>query len=52
MVRDALRTLEDRKSKLDALRAHLAEGARQADAGAFVEGYSANRLIADLDAER
>jgi len=29
VVRDALRTLEDGKSRLDALRAHLAEGAAQ-----------------------
>lgn len=37
VVRDALRTLEDRKAKLEALRGHLAEGARQAGAGQFVD---------------
>jgi len=37
VVRDALRTLEDRKTKLEALRSHLAEGARQARAGQFVD---------------
>jgi antitoxin ParD1/3/4 len=37
VVRDALRTLEDRKAKLEALRGHLAEGARQARAGQFVD---------------
>ena len=39
VVRDALRTLEERKSKLDALRVHLAEGARQAGKGEFVSGF-------------
>ncbi|MGD9660464.1 MAG: type II toxin-antitoxin system ParD family antitoxin [Porticoccaceae bacterium] len=37
VVRDALRTLEDRKAKLEVLRGHLAEGARQARAGQFVD---------------
>ena len=36
VVRDALRTLEERKSKLAALRSHLAEGAAQAERGEFV----------------
>ena len=36
VVRDALRTLEERKSKLAALRSHLAEGADQAGRGDFV----------------
>ena len=33
VVRDALRTMEERKSKLEALRAHLAQGAQQAKNG-------------------
>ncbi len=33
VVRDALRSMEERKSKLEALRAHLAQGAQQAKAG-------------------
>ena len=33
VVRDALRCMEERKSKLDALRAHLSDGARQASNG-------------------
>lgn len=37
VVRDALRTLEERKAKLEALRGHLAEGARQARAGQFID---------------
>ena len=37
VVRDALRTLEDRKAKLAALRAHLGEGAVQAGRGEFVD---------------
>ena len=36
VVRDALRTLEERKTKLDALRRHLDEGAQQARRGEFV----------------
>lgn len=36
VVRDALRNLEERKTKLDALRAHLAEGAEQAERDEFV----------------
>ncbi len=51
VVRDALRTLEDRKARREALRAHLAEGAAQARRGEFVEGYSIDRLIGALDEE-
>lgn len=36
VVRDALRTLEERKSKLDLLRQHLSQGAEQAERGEFV----------------
>lgn len=39
VVRDALRSLEERKARLEALRAHLAEGAEQARQGTFVDGY-------------
>lgn len=49
VVRDALRNLEERKRKLDALRAHLAEGAKQADAGEIVHDFSMNALIEELD---
>jgi antitoxin ParD1/3/4 len=51
VVRDALRVLEERKSKLDALRAHLAQGAVQAASGEFVEDYSIEKVISELDQE-
>jgi antitoxin ParD1/3/4 len=51
VVRDALRSLEERKSRLEALRSHLAEGAEQARRGVFVPDYSVDRVIAALDAE-
>lgn len=51
VVRDALRTLEERKSKLDALRVHLAEGARQAGKGEFVENFSMDEFIQELDSD-
>jgi antitoxin ParD1/3/4 len=50
VVRDALRTLEERKAKLEALRIHLAQGALQAREGQFVEDFSVDQLIAELDA--
>jgi len=50
VVRSALRVLEERKTKLEALRAHLAEGAAQATRGEFVQSYSVDKLIADADA--
>jgi antitoxin ParD1/3/4 len=51
VVRDGLRALEERKTKLDALRAHLAQGAAQAAKGEFVEGYSIETMISELDQE-
>lgn len=50
VVRDALRALEERKTKLEVLRAHLADGAAQAARGEFVENYSLTKLITDADA--
>ncbi len=49
VVRDGLRELEERKSKLEALRAHLGQGAAQARRGEFVEDYSIENIIAELD---
>ena len=49
VVRDALRGMEERKSKLEALRSHLAEGAAQARRGEFVEDYSIENVITNLD---
>ncbi|MCB1807260.1 MAG: type II toxin-antitoxin system ParD family antitoxin [Candidatus Competibacteraceae bacterium] len=51
VVRDALRELEERKNKLDILRAHLAQGAAQAARGEFVEDYSIESVISELDQE-
>jgi len=51
VVRDALRSMEERKSKLEALRAYLAQGAQQAKAGNFVDDFSMDSLISDLDNE-
>lgn len=51
VVRDALRAMEERKSKLEALRTHLAQGAKQANAGEFVDDFSMDALINDLDSE-
>ncbi|MDQ7733004.1 type II toxin-antitoxin system ParD family antitoxin [Halomonas sp. SpR1] len=51
VVRDALRAMEERKSKLEALRTHLAQGAEQASGGEFVEDFSMDALINDLDSE-
>jgi len=49
VIRDALRDMEERKTRLDALRAHLEQGARQAENGDFVSDYSIEGVIAELD---
>ena len=46
------RVLEGRKIKLEALRSHLAEGSAQASKGEFIDKFSMDSLINDLDAER
>jgi len=51
VVRDALRGLEERKSRLDALRTHLRQGEEQARRGEFVESYSIGNVISELDEE-
>ena len=51
VVRDALRAMEERKSKLDALRSHLAQGVKQAESGEFVDDFTMDSLINDLDNE-
>lgn len=45
VVRDALRALEDRGRRLEALRTHLAEGAGQAARKDFVEGFDIDAVI-------
>lgn len=49
VVREALRGMEERKARLEALRAHLEPGAQQARRGEFVTDYSFESLIAELD---
>lgn len=51
VVRDALRTLEEKKSKLSALRAHLREGEEQAERGEFVT-KSAEEMLEGFKAQR
>lgn len=51
VVRDALRCMEERKGKLEALRSHLVQGAEQAKSGQFVGDFSIDSLISDLDNE-
>jgi antitoxin ParD1/3/4 len=51
VIRDALRAMEERKSKLDALRSHLAQGAEQARANEFIDNFTMDTLINDLDNE-
>ena len=51
VVRDALRHMEDYNSRLAALRAHLAEGEAQAKKGEFVEDFSMEGLLTELDQE-
>lgn len=51
VVRDALRAMEERKSKLHALRTHLAQGAEQAEKNQYVDNFSMDALIEDLDNE-
>ena len=43
--------MEERKSKLEALRTHLMQGAEQAKADDFVDNFSMDALINDLDSE-
>lgn len=51
VVRDALRGMEERKTKLEVLRTHLETGAQQARRGEYVADYSVEALIAELDDE-
>ena len=46
VVRAALRELEDKAKRLEALRGHLAEGADQATNGDFVAGFNIEDVIA------
>jgi antitoxin ParD1/3/4 len=46
VVRAALRELEERGNRLDALREHLAVGAEQAARGEFVKNFSTSDVMA------
>lgn len=48
---DALRAIEERKSKLDALRNHLSQEAKQARSGEFADNFTMDALINNLDNE-
>jgi len=50
VIRDALRALEARETKLAVLISHLEQGAEDSDLAAF-ENLSIERLIEELDAE-
>jgi antitoxin ParD1/3/4 len=41
--------MEERKTKLEALRSYLAQAAAQATAGNFIDNVSMDSLISDLD---
>jgi len=45
VIRDALRELEDRGKRLEALRAHLAEGAEQAATHDFLDDFDVRDVI-------
>ena len=45
VLRDGLRGLENRNKRLDALRAHLAEGAEQSAQERFVEDFSMTKVL-------
>lgn len=50
LVEEALSLMQAQEEKLQALRAHLLEGAKQAEAGEFIENFSMSSLINELDA--
>ena len=51
VVRDALRTLEEQKTKMDVLRSHLAQGTQQAQAGEYVQ-QSLDDMIQEFKVSR
>ena len=53
VIRDALRTLEEKKSKLEILRAHLSEGQAQAEKGNFDPvNQSREEMLKEFKTER
>lgn len=51
VVRDALRHMEEHNNKLEALRAHLAQGEEQATRGEFIRNYDIEGVLQELDRE-
>ncbi|MCJ8274995.1 MAG: type II toxin-antitoxin system ParD family antitoxin [Psychrosphaera sp.] len=51
VVEDALRTMAAGTTKLEALRSHLDQGEQQVQRGEFVEDFSMDSLIQELDDE-
>ncbi len=51
LVRDALRTLEERNTKLETLRQHLTEGSSQATRGEFVN-ETMEEMLSEFKTER
>lgn len=45
VVRAGLRELEDKGKRLEALRAHLAQGAEQAERGEFIPDFDIEKVI-------
>lgn len=52
VVRAALRELEDKSRSLEALRAHLGEGAKEAAAGLQVDDWSIDDIMARAEIRR
>ncbi len=50
VVREALRGLEEERDKLEALRAHIDEGVRQANAGMFAPDDAIDKILAEIEA--
>jgi antitoxin ParD1/3/4 len=50
VMRAALRELEEKGKRLEALRAHLAEGAAEAESDTLVQDFDIERIIADATA--
>jgi len=50
VIRDALRGLEEKKSKLDALKAHLSVGAAQSEGGEYVN-QSLEAMLSEFKAD-
>jgi antitoxin ParD1/3/4 len=51
VVREGLRALEDRETRLMLMRRELAQGEQQAFNGEFIQGFSYESLVAKLDQE-